>query len=171
MVHKQTRFERFQSFKPPALPEVLDCRQTSKVTVASHKISVDTYWTNLPESPDMIIKLYHDHATSEQFHSEIKTDLDAERLPSGEFATNKLILRLIAVAYNILRRISSDIVPYCGTKVKRKKIKRRRIRSVLLDLVYTAFQWIEKGGRWIARFGRDSPFYTGLCALYSAYSQ
>ncbi len=134
------------------------------------KISVDTYWTNLPESPDMIIKLYHDHATSEQFHSEIKTDLDAERLPSGKFATNKLILQLIAAAYNILRRISSDIVPYCSTKVKRKKVKRRRIRSVLLDVVYTAFQWIEKGGKWIARFGRDSPYYTGLCALYSAYS-
>jgi hypothetical protein len=135
------------------------------------KISVDTYWTNLPESPETIIALYHDHATSEQFHSEIKSDLDAERLPSGKFATNKLILQLIAVAYNILRRISSDIVSYCGAKIKRKKVKRRRIRTVLLDVVYTAFQWIEKGGRWIARFGRDCPLYTGLCALYAAYSR
>jgi len=25
-----------------------------------------------------IIKLYHDHGTSEQFHSELKTDLDLE---------------------------------------------------------------------------------------------
>jgi|GEM_PF-2572476 len=31
--------------------------------------------------------LYSDHATSEQFHSEFKTDLDLERLPSGKFDT------------------------------------------------------------------------------------
>ncbi len=29
-----------------------------------------------------------DHDTSEQFHSEFKTDMNLERLPSGKFATN-----------------------------------------------------------------------------------
>jgi hypothetical protein len=37
--------------------------------------------------PD-IIALYADHGTHEQFHSEFKTDLDLERLPSGKFDTN-----------------------------------------------------------------------------------
>lgn len=32
--------------------------------------------------------LYSDHATSEQFHSEFKTDLDLERLTSGKLNTN-----------------------------------------------------------------------------------
>ncbi|WP_274522435.1 hypothetical protein [Ectothiorhodospira variabilis] len=39
---------------------------------------------NLPGelSDDDIIALYRGHATCEQFHSEFKTDMDLERLPS-----------------------------------------------------------------------------------------
>lgn len=40
-----------------------------------------SYITSLPDVPSTIIELYQDHRTSEQFHSEIKTDLDLERLP------------------------------------------------------------------------------------------
>ena len=36
--------------------------------------------------------LYQNHATSEQYHSEFKTDLDLKRLPSGEFDTNDLVM-------------------------------------------------------------------------------
>ncbi|EAR21156.1 transposase, partial [Nitrococcus mobilis] len=39
---------------------------------------------------ETIIALYCDHGTHEQFHSELKTDLDLERLPSGKFANNDL---------------------------------------------------------------------------------
>ena len=39
-----------------------------------------------------VIELYADHGTHEQFHSEFKTDLDLERLPSGKFDTNVLVL-------------------------------------------------------------------------------
>ena len=49
--------------------------------------------------------LYQDHGTSEQFHSEFKTDLDIERLPSGKFDTNDLVLAFGVFAYNILRFI------------------------------------------------------------------
>ena len=45
-----------------------------------------------------IIELYADHGTHEQFHSEFKTDLDLERLPSGRFDTNYLVCDLAAVA-------------------------------------------------------------------------
>lgn len=51
-----------------------------------------------------VIALYRDHATSEQFHSEFKTDLDIERLPSGKFDTNDLVLAFAVLGYNILRR-------------------------------------------------------------------
>ena len=40
---------------------------------------------------------------NEQFHSEIKTDLDLERLPSGKFDTNYVVCELAALAMNILR--------------------------------------------------------------------
>ena len=42
--------------------------------------------------PYEVINLYHEHGTSEQFHSEIKSDLGVERFPSCHFATNSLIL-------------------------------------------------------------------------------
>jgi hypothetical protein len=48
------------------------------------KAEVEVYWTNLYEDPDTVLELYHDHATSEQFHSELRTDMNCERLPSGK---------------------------------------------------------------------------------------
>ncbi len=39
-------------------------------------IELNTYWTNLPLSDQEIIDLYHAHGESEQYHSEIKTDMD-----------------------------------------------------------------------------------------------
>ena len=43
-----------------------------------------------------------------QYHSEIKTDIDVERLPSGKFESNKLVLELTMIAYNILRIIGQE---------------------------------------------------------------
>lgn len=48
-------------------------------------IEVETWWTNLGESDHEIIKLYHTHGECEQYHSEVKSDKDVERLPSGKF--------------------------------------------------------------------------------------
>jgi hypothetical protein len=62
-------------------------------------IEIEGWWTSLDAADydhPLIIALYHDHATAEQFHSEFKTDLDIERLPSGKFATNDLIMSLSA---------------------------------------------------------------------------
>ena len=59
---------------------------------------------------------YHAHGECEQFHSEIKTDMDLERLPSGKFATNALILELGMVAYNILRMIGQGTSSETGGK-------------------------------------------------------
>lgn len=39
-------------------------------------IEVNVYWTSLTCAPWRVIMLYRDHGTSEQFHSELKTDLD-----------------------------------------------------------------------------------------------
>jgi hypothetical protein len=69
------------------------------------QITLEGWWTDLELSPEKVMALYRDHATSEQFHSEFKTDLDLERLPSGKFATNALVMALGAFAYNVLRVI------------------------------------------------------------------
>jgi hypothetical protein len=56
------------------------------------EIEIEGWWTSLWFDEETIIALYADHGTSEQYHSEFKTDLDIERLPSGKFATNALVL-------------------------------------------------------------------------------
>ena len=69
-------------------------------------IEVETWWTNLGKSDHEIIKLYHGQGECEQYHSEVKSDMDVERLPSGKFETNALVLEITVIAYNILRRLS-----------------------------------------------------------------
>ena len=64
-------------------------------TLLVPRLEVDTYWISLLDAEAArVIELYHAHGTSEQFHSELKTDLDLERLPSGKFQTNELVLLL-----------------------------------------------------------------------------
>jgi hypothetical protein len=73
------------------------------------EIEIEGWWTSLWTDPEDIIALYADHGTSEQFHSEFKTDLDIERLPSGKFATNALVLACAQLAYNLLRWIGLSL--------------------------------------------------------------
>ena len=71
-------------------------------------IELGTYWTNSSLPDDTVIDLYHAHGESEQYHSEIKTDMDVGRLPSGKFESNKLVPELTMIAYNILRIIGQE---------------------------------------------------------------
>jgi hypothetical protein len=89
---------------------------------------------NLGFSDHDIISLYHAHGECEQYHSEVKTDMDLERLPSGKFETNALILELGMIAYNILRMIGQGTI---GGRVPRQKreVKRRRLRTVIGNMV------------------------------------
>ena len=102
---------------------IAKCRKILSVVELTHDInrgapllipyrSLHMWRTNLPDkySPDQVIELYKDHATSEQFHSEFKADMDEERLPSSKFLTNKLIMAIAKIAFNILR-ISHPIHP------------------------------------------------------------
>jgi hypothetical protein len=63
------------------------------------EIALAGWWTSLSVSEEEVIQLYADHGTSEQFHSEFKTDLDIERLPSGKFGTHALVLGSSKLAY------------------------------------------------------------------------
>ncbi len=101
------------------------------------EIDLEGWWTSLDIKESEVIELYADHATSEQFHSEFKTDLDIERLPSGKFATNALVLGMSALAYNILRWIGQNSL-LGPTSPKRSKAKRRRIKTVMQEMMYLA---------------------------------
>jgi len=94
------------------------------------EICIDSWLTSL--SSDMaddatIIKLYQDHATCEQYHSEFKTDLDLERLLSGKFDTSYLVMAFVVLGYNILRWIGLQGLMQQDSPV-RHKAKRRRLK-------------------------------------------
>jgi len=54
------------------------------------EIEIEGWWTSLDLPEEEVIHRYADHGTSVQFHSELKTNLDIERLPSGKFDTNRV---------------------------------------------------------------------------------
>ncbi len=98
------------------------------------QLEVETYWCNTQDSNEDIIELYHKHGTMEQFHSELKTDMDVERLPSAKFDTNAIVLGISMFVYNIERMLGQECCAVPGTPVKQKSF-RRRLRSVLLNII------------------------------------
>jgi hypothetical protein len=139
------------------------------------QIEVETYETSLSASPQKIVELYHGHGTSEQFHSEIKTDMNLERLPSGKFATNAVVLLLGMFAYNCLRLIGQeslreDDIPVEELAPIRKKVSRRRLRSVMQDLIYMACKMISHARKWILSFGKHNPWYPVWKRIYYKFS-
>ena len=119
-----------------------------------------------------IIGLYADHGTHEQFHSEFKTDLDLERLPSGRFDTNYLVCDLAALAMNILRLMGQAGLHGPDAPV-RHPAKRRRIKTVMQELIYRAGRLIKHGRRLVLGLGandRAGQAFTRVHAdLFAAY--
>jgi len=134
------------------------------------EIKVETYWTNLPETPEVIFDLYHAHGTSEQFHSEIKTDMNFERLPSGKFSTNKILFQLAMLVYNTLRCIGVDMLEFVEEMPIKLNVKRRRIKSVLQDIIYGACKYVSTGNVKIIKFGIENRWWKIIDKLYRKYS-
>lgn len=156
------------------------------------EIEYDFWDTTLPESfpPSEVIELYADHGTHEQFHSElfgfaesfatlrtaakrcpapfglVKTDLDLERLPSGKFDTNDLILSLACLAYNVLRLMGQSALLAEEAPI-RHPAKRRRLKTVLQELIYVSAKLVAHARQKVLNFGRLSGV-PGLRAFVSA---
>jgi hypothetical protein len=133
------------------------------------EVEVEAYWTSLPDKPETIIELYHAHGTSEQFHSELKSDMDVERLPSGKFLTNSLVLKSAMLAFNVLRKMGSDLLSVPGDLPVKLDVTRRRIKSVIQNLVNVAGKLVKTGGRVILKIGRRCPWFDPFERLFSTY--
>lgn len=130
------------------------------------QLEVDTYWTSLCEDAEEIIRLYHDHGTSEQFHSELKSDMDVERLPSGNFGTNSLILLLSMLAFNCLRSIGQQMLELKEFSPVKLDVKRRRIKSVIRDLMLMACKYVRRSNQRFIKLGKCNPWFKMYEALY-----
>ena len=119
------------------------------------EIELEGWWTSLKLDEQKIIDLYKGHGLCEQYHAEIKTDMDLERLPSGKFATNQLVMACGALVYNILRFVGQ--IALVGSKgIIRHEAKRRRIKTVIQEMIYFAGRMIATGRRLKLRFSRHA---------------
>lgn len=132
-------------------------------------IEVHVYWTSLACAPWRVIELYRGHGTSEQFHSELKSDMDLERLPSGKFATNQLVLHAGLFAYNLLRIMGQESLRSEDVPLK-KQVHRRRIRTVIQNIIYCAARLVRHARRICLNFGRQSPWYPVIHRIYQAFA-
>lgn len=132
-------------------------------------IEVNTWWTNTGMTDEEVIHHYHAHGECEQFHSEIKTDMDVERLPSGKFSTNELVLELTVLAYNILRMIGQETIGRRTPKDKRK-VRRRRLRTVIGDLIMMACHVTSHARQLVLNLGRSNPWRWCFAQVYTAFA-
>ena len=95
--------------------------------------------------------------------------MDVERLPSGKFDTNELVLELTILAYNILRMIGQETL---GTKDSPMKhnTKRRRLRTVISNLVMMASHVTEHARRTIIGLGQSNVWRFTFSRIYNAFA-
>lgn len=132
-------------------------------------VEVNMFWSNLPLTDRELIALYHAHGESEQYHSELKSDMDMERLPSGKFATNALALDLSMIAYNILRMIGEESLRKEDAPLKRK-ISRRRLRTVIENLVMMASHVTAHARKIVIGLGCSNPWRRTFARLFYTFS-
>ena len=81
-----------------------------------------------------------------------------KRLPSGKFDTNYLICQLAAVAMNLLRLMGQHTLHGKDAPV-RHNAHRRRIKTVMQEMIYKAGRMMRHAGRWVLGLGaNDSGF-------------
>ena len=133
-------------------------------------IELNTWWTNLGLTDDEVIGLYHAHGECEQYHSEIKTDMDVERLPSGKLGTNKLVMELTILAYNILRMMGQESLKKDDSRKLKRPVGRRRLRTVINNLILIAGHVTEHSRRLVLALGRSNVWRHAFLRLYHRFA-
>ncbi len=124
-------------------------------------IEIRLLWTNLDLPAEEVFALYADHGTSEQFHAEYKSDLGMEQFPSADYRVNRVLFLLGCLVFNALRLLGQeslkrrDVDPDERAPAA-KKIKRRRLRSVINDIVRLAGRVVTSGRRHVLSLGKGS---------------
>ena len=118
------------------------------------KYEMETWVTSLDLPGDKLVDLYCEHATAEQYHSEIKSELDLERMPSGTFKTNALVLGLGMLAYNVLRLLG---ILGKGVIRHRHPAKRRRMKTIIQELIQIPARILRGSGQLKLDIGRALP--------------
>ena len=133
-------------------------------------VEVNTWWTNLPCRAETVIELYHAHGTSEQFHSELKSDLDVERLPSGKLCVNKIILLCAMIAFNLLRTLGQEVLKRPMLAPQKINVMRWRMKTILQNIIYCAVRLVRHAGRIELHFGKRCPWFDVIADIARTYA-
>ena len=121
-------------------------------------------WSTKLELPaPEIARLYEDHGTSEQYHSEMKSELDLERLPSGKFNTNTLVFQMGCLAYNVLR-----VLGISGKAVFRYRhpTQRKRLKTIIQELILVPARILHGSNQVKLDLGKAHPGKAAIMALH-----
>nr|WP_280139719.1 IS1380 family transposase [Salibacterium halotolerans] len=132
-------------------------------------IEFQRFWTSLDLPAETIIHLYKQHGTCEQFHSELKSDMDVERFPSGTFATNALVLALGSLAYNLLRSIGQDVLRGNDLPVS-KNVFRQRLKTVIQHMILFASRMVQHAREQRLSLFRGHPWKACFARLFHRYA-
>lgn len=174
----QTVYTGIHTGKKPAgdtsLPDIDIIFQVTETRITKEgtpllfpEIDIETFWTNLYESPETVLRLYREHGTSEQFHSELKSDMNVERLPSGKFVVNAMLLKLAMLSFNILRFIGQTSLAFPDVLPYQTYSKRKRLRKVIDDLIRVAVKIVTHARRTCIRLWEKDPWLACFQQVYS----
>lgn len=133
------------------------------------ELRLDGWNTTLERDDAEIITLYQGHGTHEQFHSELKTDMGLERLPSGKFAANDAICAMAMLAYNALRIIGQTGLIDEDSPV-RHAADRRRIRTVIREMIAIPGQWIKHARQVILSIPQAWAGFTAFTRMMATFN-
>jgi hypothetical protein len=133
------------------------------------EIELDSWWVSIDNPPEDVIRLYREHATCEQFHAEMKSDIGLERFPSGKFDTNAAIMKLAALAYNVLRIIGQTALKD-DAKLTRHDVRRLRARTVINRLMFIAGHVISHARQVFLSLGRSNIWSNCFVRVYRAFA-
>jgi hypothetical protein len=131
-------------------------------------IDVNMWWTNLDWTDDELIESYHAHGEYEQYHIEQKTDVDVERLPSGSFDTNALVLAHAMIAYNLLRMIGRESLKH--KQPDKRPGRRRRLRTVIANLILIAGHLTSHARKLRLSLGKSSAWAAAFYGVWTCFA-
>jgi hypothetical protein len=132
---------------------------------------LEGYWTSLDLPVEDVIDLYQQHATCEQFHSELKSDIGLERFPSGKFATNRLVFACAQIAFNVLRLLGERMKhnrPLLPKRLRELGQVRFRLRTVMQVLMCHAGVLVTHARRAVLKLGRRTAHSQWVMAVLQA---
>ncbi len=152
---------------------VYEVKEISKIKgqlLLAPVVKVFSVWTSLEDFSDgEILELYRVRGTSEQFHSEFKSEVDMERLPSGKFKVNSLFMLMGMLTYNMLRVIAQDMV--LEKALGLKKASRRRIKTVMNSVIFLSCR-LAKGARTLRlKLSCSRPWHEWFASLFMRLKQ